>query len=338
MTRVLIANDIHLRDTPPSSATDTYADDLLQLLREMAKKAKELEVDMCVWAGDVFDFKQPIRTSHKLILEVIEITRLFDNLWAIAGNHDLTQDRLSTLFKQQPLGVLLEGGNISFLDGWHPTLPVYGVSWQQAWHQPETRMAAFEGWRDRWSQQDQMEPHAKKYAETHLAARDKSLAVTHAPLYPVGYENEFDHIPTVGEGGISEAMGNVGYLTYGHIHEDHGIFDAEGVTYANHGALSRGSLHEYNRDRKIALTLWDSEAGFSRVDLPHKPAEEVFRLTEIDEKKAEKLQLDTFLEDVGNSTLAQSTTESVSAHIKDHPALEGNIKKRALGILEQVSQ
>lgn len=331
MTRILVLNDIHLRDTAPSSATESYQDDLFELIHQAALKEAELDADIVVLAGDVFDFKMPSRTSHKLMLRAIDAFREFKNVWGIPGNHDLTQDRLSSLRAQQPLGVLFESGAVTELNGWHPKLPVFGVPWQQEWHHPEARMEAFAGFTDAAADRD----------------LHRSLVVTHAPIYPLGQENEFDHIPTAGSDGVSAAMMNQGFLTYGHIHEDHGIFESEGVTYANHGALSRGSLHEYNRERGIAITLWDDFSelnspfnqetpAFKRVDLPHKSADEVFRLTEIDEKKAAQIDLDGFLNEVGSSTLAQATTEGVREFIENNPVVTPEIKKRALEVLDKV--
>jgi Icc-related predicted phosphoesterase len=319
VTRILVVNDIHLRDNAPSSATETYTDDLFDLLAEVAKKEQELEADAVVFAGDLIDFKQPGRTSHRLMLRAMNAMNAFQNPICIYGNHDLTQDRKQSLFDQQPLGVLIQGSKLRLLEGWHETLPLYGVGWLQDWHDGQARMDAFVAWR-----------------EDPFSWTPEAIAVTHAPLYPLGEENEFDHVPTSGPDGVSAALGGKGFLAYGHIHEYHGIFESGGVTYSNMGALSRGSLHEYNRTRPIAITLWDSTEGFSQVDLPHKPAEEVFRITEIDEAKAQKVDLDAFLEDVGNSTLAQSTTESVAEWLRTHPNVEPPIKQRALGILESL--
>ena len=74
-------------------------------------------------------------------------------------------------------------------------------------------------------------------------------------------------------------MGGAGSVFYGHVHEPHGVYEAGGVTFCNNGALSRGSLHEYNLTRQVGCTLWDSETGeFEFVPLDAKPASEVFRL------------------------------------------------------------
>lgn len=142
--------------------------------------------------------------------------------------------------------------------------------------------------------------------------------MTHAPIYPPATRDEqlFELVPTAGKNGLSSAMGNEGYLYYGHIHEDHGFFSDEGVTYGNVGAISRGSLTEYNTEREIQAAIWDSSAGFSSVRLPHRPASEVFKIAEVAQKKQQRLDLNDFLADVGSTTISISSTSSVVDHIR----------------------
>ena len=181
-----------------------------------------------------------------------------------------------------------------------------------------------------------------------------ALAVTPAPIYPPSNADEqmFELVPTGGEDGIATAMGNTGFLYYGHIHEDHGIFEVDGVTFANMGAISRGSLHEYNLEREIKVAVWmdDQEetlllpdgsettllgvAGFITVPVPHKPAEEIFKLEQAAEAKADRLSLETFLAEVGASTLDISSTASVIDAIRQRPDVSENVKRRAISILE----
>ena len=234
-----------------------------------------------------------------------------------------SNDRLESIDETQPLGVLFRAGakRVEGSAGWADGgLPLYIVNWQQDWHNPEAVHFAFEEWRD-----------------SHPNTLKESLVVTHAPIYPPDQENQlFDLVPTHGEGSISEAMGNQGYVYYGHIHEDHGVFESDGVTYCNVGALSRGALHEYNVQREIQVALWDSKTGFEPIVIPHRPAEEVFKIAEVTEKKSEKLSLDQFLADVGSSTLDISSTESVVEHISKLNVAKP-VKKLATDILREVS-
>jgi Icc-related predicted phosphoesterase len=328
MTRVLLVGDIHVMDKPPVNATETYTDDIIDMLRWTANYAHAEGIPLVVWAGDVFHHKQPSRTSHALVLKMLEVVRLYESLGIelriVIGNHDISNDVLSSVPEKQPLGVLIAAGARE-LDGWHETLPVFGVPWQQRWLHEDTPHAAFQQWRD--------DPYAW---------RPNALAVTHAPIYPKTLEGgvKFDLVPTAGEHGLSAAMGNQGYLYYGHIHEDHGIFEVEGVTYANMGALSRGSLHEYNLERRIQCAVWsdgddDQPLGFTPVEIPHKPASEVFKIEQAAEAKADRLSLDAFLSDVGTRTLDISSTATVIEHIRTTD-VEPKVRDRAIEILENV--
>ena len=144
--RVICVGDIHLSDRPPASCYDTYTDDILDMLSFVAKLEKALKTDAVVWAGDIFHHKQPSRTSHATVLKLTKVAQEYDNLYVVTGNHDIQSDRLDSLEKQ-PLGVLYEAGVLKELDGWHPTLPIFGVPWQQRWLSPGTIDEAFAEWR-----------------------------------------------------------------------------------------------------------------------------------------------------------------------------------------------
>lgn len=336
MTTIICVGDIHAMDRPPVNATESYMDDIIAILEHVAKLERDLNADAVVWAGDVFHHKQPSRTSHATVLRMIEVVKKYRNLYAVVGNHDCSMDVVDSVSEKQPLGVLFEAG-LKELNGWHESLPLFGVPWQQRWHNENTPMEAFASWRE---------------DSELLSERALSLAVTHAPIYPPATRDEqmFELVPTAGPHGLSEAMGHQGYLYYGHIHEDHGIFEDEGVTYANMGAVSRGSLTEYNLNREIKVALWTDQAyqgvskllgdfsfemGFNQIPVPHKPASEVFRIAEATEAKESKLSLDQFLSEVGSSTLDISSTASVIDHIK---ALDVDVpvKQKAIELLERV--
>lgn len=330
-TKILCVGDIHAMDKAPINATETYMDDLIEMLMWTADYAAKMEIPTIVWAGDVWHHKQPNRTSHALVIRMMRVVeyhlKLGIELICVTGNHDITNDRLDSL-ERQPLGVLYAAG-LKSLDGWHSTLPLYGVPWRQDWTTSETSSEeAFNLWRSAGG--------VDEGPENAVIDLTKALAVTHAPIYPPSDAEKqmFELVSTQGEHGLAEAMGHMGYLYYGHIHEDHGIFEVEGVTFANMGALSRGSLHEYNITRKIKVALWDSDFGFAAVDVPHKPAEEHFKMAQAEDKKTERLALDAFLADVGSRTLDVSSTGSVIEAIRTREDVSPRVKKRAIDILE----
>jgi DNA repair protein SbcD/Mre11 len=293
--KILTVNDIHLSDRPPSSCTEAYTEDLLDLLGQTVAEAVSRDVDAVVWTGDVFHSKAPSRNSHRLVQKAIGIGHAYGRPWYIVpGNHDLQHDRLASIHETQPLGVLYRAG-AKMLRGWELNgLPLYGVPWQQEWSD-EAVGEALREWRE-----------AGRYGA--------ALVCAHAPLYPPGHELPYEYYDTVM---WSQAMGNRGSCVYGHVHERHGVYQVNDVTFCNPGALSRGSLHEYNMTRPVQVAVWDSSDGsFSEVQLTAKPAEEVFRLREKQRITDASGKLDEFLAQVGSTRLAVLSSESVLEHVR----------------------
>jgi len=325
--KIICVGDLHVSDKAPVSATESYTDDILVMLRWIADYAAAEKADAVVLAGDVFHHKAPSRNSHELVLKMIAVVKYFEDkqvrLLCVTGNHDVMNGVMDSVHERQPLGVLYEAG-LEELVGWDEGgLPLFGVPWRESWTEPGDPALALKGLED----------------SEGLPLSNGVLVVTHAPIYPP-YEAQkqmFELVQLEGEDGLSAAMGNQGHLYYGHIHEDHGVFEVEGVQYANMGALSRGSLHEYNLNRQIKVAVWTIEGGFTEVVVPHKPASEAFRLAEVMEERGERLSLESFLAAVGNQTLDVSSTGSVIDHIRGRADVSPAVKKRAITILEDVS-
>jgi DNA repair exonuclease SbcCD nuclease subunit len=316
-SKVLILNDLHLRDKPPRNCSEAYLQDIFDILHFTAKLEKALDLDAVVWAGDVFDHKMPSRSSHRLVLRTIEVVKAYRRLLVLPGNHDISNDRLDSIEEQQPLGVLYEAG-AERLEGWVPDLPIFGIPWQQRWDEPGRVEEVFTPWLD-------------PAAEVDL---EHSLVVTHASIFPPG------QAPGVYESlhpsDIAEAMRHQGYLEYGHIHDNHGIYEVDGVKFCNLGAISRGSLTESNQERPIQAALWTPEDGFLSIDLPHLPAKEIFLLEQAGELKDKKISDERFLEEVGTTRLEVSSVAGVISHIKgmDEKAVPRPVKEVAIELLE----
>lgn len=302
--RCLLVNDIHAADKPPSSCTDSYQDDLIDLLQQTVSRAMDHGCDAVVWAGDVFHSKAPSRTSHRLVQRIIQVIRAYRcPVFIVPGNHDMAYDRVDSLAETQPLGTLLYAG-ARLLIGQSRQFPeLYGVPWLQGygpyWETGEAVDGrvdlAFDGWH-------------------HHQVRQPLLAVAHAPLYPPGKELPYEFFPA---SRWAEAMGARGHVWYGHVHEPHGVWQEGGVTFANFGALSRGSLHEYNLHRPVSVGIWDSTSqNFAEIKLTAKPASEVFRLAERDEVTDMQGRLDEFLASIGQAKLSMLNAESVREHVR----------------------
>lgn len=310
MTRYLCLNDIHATKRPPSSCTESYYPDLLDLLWQTVDQAREHMVDAVIWAGDVFHHKAPSRTPHEVVLDLEKIIVSYPcPVLIVPGNHDMQNDRIESVGSTQPLGELYMAG-AQPLTGWARDGVAYGVPWLQGYGNFAEDVP------------DDGQPHNQieyRVADALASYRGmhqgmNHLVVAHAPLYPPGRELEYEYFPA---SRWAEAMGGRGYVLYGHVHEPHGVYEVGGVTFCNYGALSRGSLHEYNLTRQVGFTLWDSETGeFEFVPLRYKAASEVFRLAEAAEAKTATDRLDEFLEDIGHTRLDVLSVESVMDTIR----------------------
>lgn len=289
MPRYLLVGDIHLADRPPSSCTSTYLEDLFDLLEQTVTLESRFECDATIWAGDVFHVKAASRNSHRMVQRTIEIGRQYKNWLIVPGNHDMEHDRLDSLAKQ-PLGTLFKAGAVPCVGNITPML--YGVPWQQDWSQFKPPV---------------MEPDG--------------LVVAHAPLYPATLRPPHDEYVSMAWWASEQHDGSV---YYGHVHDLHGVTKEGYVWFCNQGALTRGSLHEDNLLRKVAVTIWEpellhikresgTEGPFKRWELVHRPASEVFRLSDVKAVKDAKLRLDEFVEAVGSTVVDRVTTESVLA-------------------------
>lgn len=317
MTKICLISDIHLSDRPPSSCTDTYTDDLFDLLEQARVMCAEQGMPM-VWAGDTFHHKAPSRVSYRLVHRacrfIEQCVRNFPVL-ILGGNHDFANDRVESVHETQPLGMLYRAGATE-LNGWGSPFRVFGVPWLQG----------YGNYAEQGNEIDPLQPlldievrvgeALRPFRESRI--RDQYLVVTHAPLYPPGRELAYEYFPAER---WAEAMGMKGSVFYGHVHEPHGeygFYDAEGgVTFCNNGALSRGSLHEYNLTRDVGVTLWDDRTGrFEFVPLRARPASEVFRLQEKQQVVDMAGRLDDFLASAGEATLEVLNVESVIAHVR----------------------
>jgi hypothetical protein len=313
-----LLSDPHFTRRPPASCTDDYLGDMLDLFGQALAVFREREVAAAVCAGDLFHHKAPTRTDHELIgtLGEMILAQTFA-FWALPGNHDMQHDRIESVGKTQPLGVLFRHRVAHCLDGWMgETHPVFGVPWQQHWS-------------------------ADRIAECLRPWREQravpSLIVTHAPIYPPRSEPRYpDAELTPADWWVNAVVDESGGpdVFYGHIHESHGTWRRAGMQFCNNGALSRGSLGEDNLTRQVGVTLWHEDSGeFEFVPLDAKPAEQVFRLREHNEAVDARMSLDGFLTELGTTTLARVSPESVMAHVATLPGVEPAVAARVEELL-----
>lgn len=298
--RATLVGDVHLADRPPSIRRETYLEEILAKLEFAVEHANETQADALIQAGDLIHVKAPSRTSHALVQKCIDVlSRAEMPVLIVPGNHDMSNDRIESLPKQ-PLGTVGKAPGIDLLMGGHPTLPIFGIPY--LWDFPTLLPGRTKKWHE-WR-----------------GDREDVLLVTHAPIFPPGETPIYDFIAAEDWAKLQK----VGACYYGHIHDPHGTYEVGGVTFCNQGAISRGSLHEATLKRKPAIT--DFEDGtFIRVEVPHKPASEVFRLKEKEDVDQRQGRVTEFLDGVEQTTLEVLTVEEVVAH-----AEQMGLKQRTL--------
>lgn len=315
--KVLIINDVHLTDDNrhPSSCTPSYTSDIFELLYQASELAVELDCVAIVQLGDFFHIKAPTSNSHKLVQKAIRwVKETTVPVFIVPGNHDLLNDRLSSLDEGQPLGIMYSSGvakraegylNIEELQNYlslDSALPVYGVPWQQFWD----------------AEQSVADSAVKNALQDFVPSDTPQLIVTHAPFFPLGSNPAYEHYSVEKFAQFVNPTGKSNVqVVYGHIHDWHGEYVVKGVRYCNYGALSRGSLTESNMTRPVGVTVWDSITGkFEFHELVAKPASEVFRVQEVTEKRDKQIKLDEFLQSVGQSSIDLVSVESVMTKIR----------------------
>lgn len=304
----LIWGDLHLADNPPSPyRTETYRQDILDKLQASINIANELNVDCIQQLGDWFHVKAPSRTSHGLVQDVLDILSTARMpIFIVVGNHDLVMDDLKSL-DRQPLGVVLRAPNVYPLSGrpkaGHPEFDILGLPYHD---NP-----------DDWNQ----------YLTDDITPR--TLICMHASIFP---RSELPPYDAIAAEDLASLLPEARYFAYGHIHtppKKGAYYQAGDAWFCNRGAISRGSLHADNLTRIPGVTLFDSEAEgcpFTSIDLPHKPASEVFRLEEHVMTQDSQSRVEEFLESLEEVAAAWITKEGIQSHILK----ELNVKSHSL--------
>jgi len=346
--------DQHMDVTPPRSRKDDYFETMKSKMVEIRELAHKHQVKVVTWSGDMINRKEAHRVPYVLTNWLINFFWTFNegyptvvtNLLGM-GNHDI--HNTSKNWHKQPIGALVMSGCITPL--WvDPTADnptgyvcvrvvvddlVVGIHGRMFSYEADTDAHRFE-----------------YYNVTRIKGeRGFDIAVIHTELLPNGtkfiadYSNP-SHIDAVVP---PESRPNL-YLC-GHVHDDYGVFLGDGYRCLNYGAISRGSIDEYNLSRrvKVALvTIGLIETGKYLVDLQPLhlesalPAEEVFFLEEMrseHKKRAAIVHTDFKLtaENIRETFSIISPDEAVSLALKTTNAPK-RVADRVHGYIDRARQ
>jgi DNA repair exonuclease SbcCD nuclease subunit len=294
--RIITSTDEHLSDQPPGFRKDDYRSSILRKLQWQVDLAVSSNADAIIRGGDFFHVKAANRTSHSTIQSVAAIHRdLSIPTLALSGNHDMTNNDITSVMRGQPLGVLYRTGIFreltnSVFDVGNRRVRIVGVSYDPLLTTDNLRE------RVRKTHDDDILV-AVVHALSSFAPEEKIQSFFNEPIH--------DYRDLVFDGGPD-------CYVFGHYHKDQGIYDHLGVKFINLGSVSRGALTFENLNRKPKVSMITVTANGLDAEEILIPCEDANDIFDLDLKKRldhEKRDLSDFISKLKSSFTVDSHTE-----------------------------
>ena len=286
MFKIITFTDIHLADRGPFSRKDDYRQTILNKLEQIADICLETKADIALCGGDIFHLKTPVKNSHFLVSQAIEIFKNFPcPVYSIYGNHDLRQDNLSTLPKQ-PFYTLVKSGSIKYLK-------------DELFDQGQIRVFGM----DYCSNPD--------YTDFN---RDRSNEKIQICLAHVNASSKFDNL--FGERVYTyQELQNTSpdIFIFGHYHPDQGIEVHNGKYFVNVGSLSRGSLKKDELTRIPSIGYIEIADNFSitckKINLNVLSSTDIFDIDAKDKEEKEQKEIEKFISEMKGKVFVDDTDD-----------------------------
>lgn len=321
MTKLLVVGDIHLSKTAPGRRTDTYMDDILRKLDHTVEVAQTQAVDGVLWLGDIYHQPHAHKVPHELTKAVSVRARAYGvPLFVVPGNHDIRAGDLEAAYVSQPIALLDELPSVTLLR-WDPITfgniqihPVPGVP-----HIP------IEEYVERL-REDLVDPALFQLAAVHQSvARDGKDSL---PFSHVGSDEMAKHLPWLD------------LVAYGHLHESYGWYEVDGLSFVNFGSVCRGTIGESDLKKKPQVFVLevgpDKQADFTLFDLPHRPADEVFKLEEYLTEKARKADMEEYVAHIQRVSVQSFSLDTVIGSLQAREDVTDRVKTYAVDCLNRV--
>jgi DNA repair exonuclease SbcCD nuclease subunit len=314
----LTVGDVHISDINPRSRIDNFKETVLGKLNQVRLAASKLKADAVLFTGDLYNIKAPLKNSHNLNSELIELFHRFKcPVYSICGNHDLTGNNLDSL-SHQPIRSLFTSKAVKQLGEDIITkkddkISLVGFSYQEDLNPSKLHIP----------------PKGDcKYqiCVLHIYAGPKPGVLYKEKLH--GYEELSKLGPDC--------------FVLGHYHIDQGIQQVNGKTFINLGAITRGILIEDNLSHKPKM-------GFLRIQcekngavivtteeipISIQPPEEVFNLEKRATEKQEFVKMQEFVNKLVAEAEESNKTKNVGTEM-DKMKIAEEIKERVLNLIKE---
>lgn len=304
---LLTAGDIHISDTNPRSRTDNFKETMLGKIEQLRAASKKLRADAVLLTGDIYNLKNPVKNSHDLNRELIEILKRFDcPVYAIPGNHDLTADDLDTL-SAQPISVLFASGalkNLSYEAASNINIvknglkvSLVGIPYLKDFKISQLKMPLLP---------PKDSDCAVQICTMHIYAGPKAGKMHKERLY--GYDELSVLSPDI--------------FVLGHYHFDQGIQWLDKKCFINLGSISRGTLTDERIEHapkfgyiKVSRETKQSEVKIDvdSIPLKIKPASDVFDL----KKRADEEKQGEDIEKYVAHLVAEASSKDAKMTVED---------------------
>jgi len=331
--KLLQLNDPHLSDKAPLRRTAIYLEEVFAKLYEVRDIANSLNVDALVIPGDLFHQKTATRVSYFLTMRVLKwIADVGKPILVLPGNHDLTDNNLSSLIKQ-PLGMARFMSNVIFLGP-------YDTEWK-GYHF--------------WGVPGVMTEFTVDKFFTKTPWQD-TIVVAHGPIVVDERLYPYEVIRA------KDIAGRAFLVLYGHVHTsiEPVIISRPApfspTMFVNPGAISRGTIgvDDLKRTPQVAIIDIDEEQIGDLLDVVDadkismgvkvryvplktaKPVEEVYLLEEVQTEKEQAQSVDEFLSNLVEAKVAVVSRESLAKAI-DEASAPQDIRDLARVVLEETN-
>ena len=318
----ITASDLHISDNGPRSRIDDFKTVMLNKLSQMRMACSKLNADAVLFAGDLYNLKNPSRNSHKLNQELIKEFKKFPcPVYMIEGNHDLTANKLESL-EEQPLGVLFADNTLIQLrekiivkDGFKISL--VGIPYTEDLNLSSLKIP-------------DKNDCIIQICLMHIYAGLKSGYLFKDKLY--GYDELEKLSPDI--------------FVLGHYHIDQGIYEQNGKHFINIGSMSRGTIADED-------VLHHPQIGFIKISvdddgrvtktlrsikLKVKPAAEIFDLVKKEEEKKENTEIQLFIEKLASEEVKITTENKENIEdIIDAMNVAKIVKEKVLYYIQEAS-
>ncbi len=256
---ILAIGDPHLESRTPGFRKDDYPEVILEKLRwsfNYAVKEKLLPVIL----GDIFHM--PRNNPNRLLVKFMQILNM--EVFAVYGNHDVHENEIT---EDDSISVISESGKLKILN--NENLYLVKIN---------NRFVMFGG--TSWGEKI---PDNLKIDDLNIDKEKKSdltIWFTHHDIKAPGYEDK-GYINT------REILG-IDIIVNGHIHRPLDEVKKGKTLWLTPGNISRRTRSDASKTRKPSILRIDiDEKSFSyrKIEAPHKPFEEIFYETIIDEEK-----------------------------------------------------